>query len=499
MLKNKIYSFSIYLLLFTVLIIAVCFSSFAEESDTTEERDIQTLALTIRAYAQGEGKEIWPGFQLGNQPTVFHYHNGHVYALGLQLDDSKLLNGKPLWERHFFGEDSILFCARYPQSLPPMHNHFFIENEFAFVFGLDHDRDSSHLPILTFIHERFHDFQFGAFEKEIKTGGVLSDYQREEILVGMEIEHRILTEFLLADHLQEKMEHLKDYLAVSETRRHLLRNDSIKWEDHMQKMEGLADYVSVKTFQMLKIIPDFNPEQTLLLMREKKHHGIIFSVQDAMKGRHYFVGAVLGFALDFLEKANWKLEIARENKSLQELLLKAIPMDGDEIATRTNKIKRAMDWTGIQVVIRNKIEKAKQDFGQAFEAFSSQEGILVKIGKPSGRMASGGRHQRSYQIEQQKILVEDTSLAGSEDRTWSLRFTKIPYVLEERNGDRIFKMQPDTLVVLDDREMKAEEILESRSLLQFSRIKFKTEHCELISERSGAVIVENGIILLKFN
>lgn len=480
-----------YLLKLLVLIFMIHASSFANEKGEVENRYIETLALTFKAFARGEGESIWPQFRLSDQAGVFHFQNGHVYAIGLARSSL-------LWEKRMIQSAPVLFCPQYPVSLPPFQPAFPVEGQQAFVFSLDPNPDDSFLPILTFIHERFHIYQFQAFGKEEIAEPIVTDYQDADLLAWMEVENRLLVLFLQASESERKVEYLKDYIAVNQMRRHSLHPDSIKWEDHQQRMEGLADYVSVKTFQMIPCISDFNPEEYLLQMRKKKNRGLVSSAQDAMKGRHYFVGAVLGWALDFC-RINWKFEIEKENVSLQAILESYFPMDEKEKLKRCDDVKRRLNWIEIRDQIAQQLEIAKKEVEKVMQDFSSQEGIVIKMGTPSGHMSSGGRHQKSYQIDNQKALMGDTSVTTSQDQSWSLRFTNIPIVFEEQNGDRTFKLNPEVKLQLDEKEVSLKEILQGDPEVPFSSLSLKDGYCELISKRSGKLCVEQDFIFVKFN
>lgn len=480
-----------YLILLLLLISS--FKASADECPDLEERYIETMVLTFQGFARQGSEPIWPNFHLTDQPAIFHFQNGHVYALGLNSSAS-------LWEKLMIQQFPVLFCSKYFGSLPPLQPAFPIERQRAFVISLDHGNDTGtpFLPLLTFIHERFHIYQFRTFYKEKVVEAEIADYQNADLLAFVELEHRILTSFLQVNEPEIKLQYLKDYLAISHMRRQLIHPHSVKWEDHQQKMEGLADYVSVKAFQIFPYIPHFNAEEFLLKMRQKKNGGVV-TPQDAMKGRHYFVGAVLGWALDFCEVKDWKWRIEKENISLQIMLENILAMNEEEMKKRCLILQETLDWIGIRKQIEQKLESERKEKEKIIQVFTAQEGVVIRMGTPSGHMSSGGTHERIYQVDRKKALVADTSIATSQDQAWTLRFHRIPLIFEEQNGDRMFKLHLHTPLQLNGKQMSLQEILEGyQRELDFISLSLKHEHCELESKRPGKICIEENYISFKF-
>ncbi len=478
-----------------LVFILLCFGLrlIAQESNAREIRYIETLALTFQGFEKQESESIWPHFHLSDCPVVFHFKNGHVYAFGLKRASS-------LWKRNLIQQYPILFCARYPISLAPLQPSFPIEKQRAFVFSLDHGGDSTFFPLLTFIHERFHIHQFQFFKKEKVSQPMVSDYQDVGQFVLMELENCLLSQFLQVGQTEEKIQALKNYLAVSHIRRQQLHEASRIWEDHQQKMEGLADYVSLKTYQVLPYLSDFKAEFTLLEMRQKKTKGLASLAEDGMKGRHYFVGAVLGWALDFCRVSNWKNKIEREPISLYVLLESALKMDESEIQKRFAEVQQNLDQKAIQTRINEQLHQEKIALNEVLQAFEQQEGVIIQMSLPSGRLSTGGRHLKSLQMGYSKALCGDSSLSISQDQAWTVRFKEIPLLFQEHNGNRTFKLNSATILHLDGREIELATIIEQKSAqLKFSSLSLQHPRCELSSKRAGQVIVKDNCVSLLFD
>src|SRR4029077_4416163 len=156
--------------------------------------------------------------------------------------------------------------------------------------------------------------------------------------------------------------------------------------------------------------------------------GLIFSTQDAIKGRHYFVGAALGWALDFCGIVHWKSRIEREDISLQSMLENVFFMEEAEKQERVMRVQKTLNWLEMREKIDQQLNKEKKEGEKVLQTFEAQEGIVIHMGLPSGHMSSGGRHQKSYQVDRLKALLEDTSLSTSQDQSWTLQFKSIPLV-----------------------------------------------------------------------
>jgi hypothetical protein len=212
------------------------------------------------------------------------------------------------------------------------------------------------------------------------------------------------------------------------------------------------------------------------------------------------VGAVLGWALDFCNIENWKWRIEKEEISLQSILENALPMAKEEREERISRVQEDLQRIDIRKQIEQVMEKERKEKEEVIRKFVEQEGVIICMGTPFGHMSSGGRHEKSYQVDHKKALVVDTSVATSQDQLWTLCFHSIPLIFEEPNGDRMFKLHSHTRLQIDGQVLSLQEILQGdQKALAFSSLSLKDEYCELDSQRSGIVRVEDGKILFKFH
>lgn len=465
-----------------IIKLMVCFSILVSSVYADEKEEMHLLARTMQAFQSRQSHEIWPHFNLQSLPTVVHYKNGHAYAF--------LFPGSPKnWKRLFIDQYPVLFSENQTSLLQvPLHPAYKVEGQKAFVFSMDQSPDFS---LLTFIHERFHLHQFRYFSQLHETRGEYLDHQNVTNLSMMELENKLLTRFLECREENQKRIYLKSFLAVVAIRRPMLHAKSIEWEDHQQKMEGTADYVSLKTYQVFPFMMDFDAEKTLLKMRSKKISPSLY--QDVVKGRNYFVGTVICLALDFCHVHGWKKQVANGTKSLHQLLAEALPLTVLEQEMLLSEMVKEFDYDLIEAQIRDKLNEEKRQLGILQDSFKQQAGIAIRVGLPKQHTTSGGRFENSFHFADTKISRKETSTAMSEDQRWTLNFDAIPMVFQDKQGVRLFKLE-DAVLEVDGVEIVLFEIQQKT----FSTITLKSPHCNLKASIPGKIYFSAGTLHIEF-
>lgn len=480
-------------LLFTCLI---SFSSLSSKENLEEKQQITELASTLEAFETVQAERIWPHFKLNGCPSVVHLQNGHIYSF--------YLSPSSLWKKEKIRQRTVLFSDKDHWGVTKimMHPSFAIEGKKAFVIRFDTEArsDQFNLSLLTFVHERFHLYQFDSFKRKEGPPPHYVDEWKEQNQVLMELEHVLLKKFLQYSnqpHLQR--EFLKDFIAVNAVRLKSLSLTSVAWEDLQQRMEGLADYVSVKTFEVFPLIENFSVEQAILEMRKKKTGKVYSLVNDAIKGRHYFVGAVLGFALDFIQ-SDWKSEVEK-GEPLRVLLAHGLGMSQQDVDERFARIKSSTEFEGIQQYIQAKLNQEKGEINQLFQAYRDTQGIPVYIARPLKQPISGGGHNhKSFHIGNGHTLsLHDTSFSSSRNQQWRLRFKSVPYMFEDPVGGRVFKLQEDALIRIDDHQILASDLKAQSASYNFSSLTWEDKHCDFIADISGEIHSSKGKIYIKLN
>ena len=192
----------------------------------TEWDAIQKISQIMEYLKNDQGENIWEGYNLSETPLVITFPSGHLAAFNLKENSNK-------WTSVASSHQNIQFSENDPWGMTKvqMHPHFPVDGQFAFVFKMDLTQDSDYLPFFVLIHERFHQFQFENFAPTRKSREGYQDHLNPENLVLMQLEDRLLTEFIQTDSASmedsaKKQGLLKDYVAVNLTRNKLLKPSS---------------------------------------------------------------------------------------------------------------------------------------------------------------------------------------------------------------------------------------------------------------------------------
>ncbi|MBA3722597.1 MAG: hypothetical protein H0W88_09380 [Parachlamydiaceae bacterium] len=481
------------ILINTTLLFSHSHDHSVEKNLKNEEWQIEKLASILETFKMEEIDPIWPNFDLIELPTTVHFKNGHIYSFGLPLTSK--------WEKTTVNEMDAHFCDHDHWGLTKvmMHPSFDIDGEKSFIFQMNSEMSDLNLPLITFVHERFHLHQFKHFTRhEEKFARYSNEWDEEnQILIG--VENYLLTQFLeQPEQSIEKKELLKDFIAVNAMRQPLLTTPSIAWEDLQQRMEGLADYASLKTFQTYPLLGEIIVEQAILMMRENKTSSHYSVVNDAIKGRHYFIGSVLGFALDYY-KADWKLQ-AEKGVPLRVLLTRAVNITDSEMHERQIRLKASPEYKKISSEIRDQLNKEKQEIELVKQNYENIEGIVLNVSRPMQPISGGGINHKNIQIgEGRTVSIQDTSFSSSRDNKWKLRLKNIPIVFEDGSGGRSFKVEKDFIVHVDGNPMKLHELKAGSKLYQFKTISLQDKACEFTSELPGVLQIIDDELTILFN
>lgn len=476
------------------LLLCVAYLMYALPSFTKEEfedKQINTLASVLESYQTNKKASIWPEFDLNDIPSMVHFKNGHIYSFNLATSNE--------WEKVSIGTREIPFTDKDQWGITSlmMHPSYPIDGEDTFVFSLDTNPNQSalNLPLVTFVHERFHLHQFEHFDRTDERSAMYANEWDEENQILIGLENWLLIQFLSENSIENKKERLKDFLAINHKRVSLLKESSIKWEDLQQRMEGLADYVSLKTFDIFPLLDFFHVENALLEMRAKKTGGDVSLVSDAIKSRHYFVGSTLGFALD-LCGADWK-ERTQNGESLKSLLAEALPQTSQEMQNRIDLLISSQQFEGISRTIQSQLANEKNQLASLLNAFDESKGISVFLGRPMLPISGGGKNRKNCHLGNGfSLAVEDSSFSSTEDQQWRLRFNEVPYVVENPAGGRAFKIDDTTNLVIDDKATSLKNLIVEN--VTFKKLSIQDSHCEFSTELPGSIHVYEESIYIEF-
>lgn len=467
--------------------ILICILTSFNAFSTVEENQVKILSDTHQALDLPQANEVWPGYNLQKMPTIVHFENGHLYSFNLDLKD---------WEILSHSNPRLSFSANDEWGVTEvkMQPAFPIGDKEAFIFAMNSEIPEIERPIFTFVHERFHLHQFDHFNRPEEGFARYMDEWNEDNQVLIGVENWLLTNFLK----DKKIEWLKDYVAVAVHRRQIVEVPTHAWENLQQRMEGLADYVSYKTYEVFPIVGDFDMATYILEGRQNKLHGNYSILTDAMKSRHYFVGAALGIALDFCDVKGWKQEVEK-GAPLQLLLDRAIGMSDDEIDERVARLKSSPDYAEIESNVLNILAYEKEQVQNSIESYKAVEGVVVGLSIPRKPISGGGEvGKRSYIGKGATMNIRDTSVSSSQDQDWQLSFKRIPYMVEDQRGVRTFKLNPQTMFEIDQERFCLQDLQKENRVLSFESLAWNDSHSEFACKLSGLLHIKDGKVFVQF-
>lgn len=447
---------------------------------------VQIVFKIIDKSSSFEGEEVWPGFQLNDSPSIITFSDGSLYALNLKSESS-------VWQALEIEDQLVLYTNKdlWGLSKVEMQTNFQIEGQNAYVFNLEKAKGSEQerqKAFEIFLHERFHRYQFSNFKNP-----ELSDDDHEildsDVLAMLQLEEILLRNFLSSkgDSVKQ-LEYLKDFVSVAKMRRALSSANTINWEDNQQKMEGLADYVSLKFFDRISIFNHYDGSEKLsrLLDLYCQDPNVI---ERAIKWRHYGVGAAIGYALDFLNVGKWKEKI-EGGDSLIDLLEKEIGMDESEVLMRLEQLSMRYGYRRMVEAAKTMMNRFQQERQDLLIGYSQAEGRAIIIGQPkNSTISGGGTTARQLTLQNGSMLsLEDSSTMANDGQSWVLELDEVPYVFQHKNGFREFKLEEDAEIAIDGKIISLKDFKKPNAEKRFSTISWKGRKSRFRSSKHKGVL-----------
>lgn len=451
--------------------------ALALSSAEPEEQVSKVISLTQQKHS-----DAWPSLDLNDSPIVLTFSNQDIYGVNLQKP-------KEIWDKISLGNGAAhkakddLWRIRQLK----LHPSYDIDGENVFVFQMGDDEES--LRILA--HERFHRYQLLHFAPETQKISEYTDHFNPENLALMKIEDILLKEFLEAPK-EKRIELLKDYVAVNAERKKIMSESSLSWEDHQQKMEGLADYVSAKMF---------DGEQQILGNMGQLDDEVEDFADYAIKWRHYSAGAALAFALDFLQAKDWKTKIEKGGY-LSQILENELQDTPENIKKRFNKVQRKYRFKALKKKLANKVRAFQEQLDSLFHKYQEISGPIVRLGHPHGiGISGGGSTERLISLADGTTLsILDASFSSTTDSSWKFSTSEIPFLIQNRAGFREFKIGNQCCLKLNDETISLEALMKGPpGEYPFETLVFEGEKFNFSSEKhAGVLICEGDHIAIKY-
>lgn len=475
--KNKLY----------LLILFIISLSISIQADISKD-ELDTIHRAVRMVNTPEefiDQQIWPQFRL-KPPLIFTWDNGHLFAIGME-------SSNPSWTQLEVDGKTVLYSEKDEWGLHDrlMEANVAVEDYRAFVFRLSSEPSSHPRPLLTFIHETFHLHQFKYFNRQSQLQGY-PDFLNIENLSLLVLEEKVLAEFFKAEGNETRNRLLADFVAVHAMRQHYIQPSSAEWEEDQQKMEGLADYTSMKLVEKTSLFDNFNVKERLALAlgSQAKPQGIS---ERAVRGRHYGVGLGLAYALDFVEMPRWKQRIQEDGCSQIELLKEAFPLTVQEVAERVDRLKKLYGFQEIQKVVAAEVNAYQSDISSLIAEFNDADGVSVEI-KLSQQLGltGGGTSKRMLALPNGTTLIlGDSSKSATTDNSWIMKTQNLPFLLQG-GGNKKFKVSEQTAVQIDGKSYLVRDLINSTGSISFTEFALKNENIEMTSVNHPGLLTITG-------
>ncbi len=469
------------------------YASTAEISKK-EAQFVEKISQTTDFLAhQNSANKVWKSFDLSKTPVIVTFSNNNIYAFGLK-------NPSSAWQKKSIGKQNVLFSEidHWGLNKVSMQAGFLVDGEEAFVFNIDESEGKglTERPIMVLVHELFHHYQFEHFKEPTEFGNY-TDQMNIQNLSLINLEERILIDFLKVKE-EYKLDMLKNYMAVNETRKQLIDPDSIRWERFQQVMEGLADYASIQTFNSFPIIPEFNAQKHLQYVLA----GYIYSEDPqelAVKWRHYGVGATLGIALDYLKIKDWKEQIEKGDESQISILEKHVKLSDMEVQNRLAIVKQNYNYDEIEQELTGKVQSFQSMISDLMGDYQKQKGLIVTIQKPYDASVNGGgsSHGIFHLEDGLTVSVKDKSFSASTDNLWKIELKEIPFIFQDSSCSRILKVDDQLEIVLDGTSHTLESLKKPHHPIFFNSISWddKTSSFESHDREGRLLYTEDGFFI----
>lgn len=460
-----------------IILIFLSFTTlFTVESTEIPITEQERLQLLAELFNDREAKS-WPTLDWHEAPLIVTFENGHIFAFNLKSQDLA-------WEKKEIAGVSFLFATEDHWGLKELHMQpwFPIEEQKAFVYRMN-GQGKAEEDVRVLVHERFHRHQKEHFQLKSHPG-ISRDHLNEENLAWIEIEDQLFRDFLAASDGQSEI--LLDLVAVIKLRREMIDEDTLAWENHQWKMEGLADYVGSSAFGRHQSLLDMHPAKP----------ASEYSVDEAIKWRHYMAGATVGFALDYIQVKGWHEQV-EGGAELTDLLLKNMPISKPVQEKRLKKLKKRFQFKKRRKKIAQNVSTYEAQLESLHQSYAEKPGVVLYMGRPGGGISGGGSNEKLYYLgDGSTVGVHDNSVSSTADGGWKLSTYNISHLYQHSNGLREVKLSPATKIQMDKVSWAMPEILSEPREFLFTSLVIEDNELAFASKNHVGVMVSDGECLV---
>lgn len=463
------------------LIYSLFFISISLNAASIPQAEQERLVLVAEQMGSDQ-RGIWPTLNWKSSPIIVTFENGDIFAFNLKT-------ANPVWEKMSVKGVQVLYTKQDRWGLKGHHmqSNFAIEGQSAFVYQMRISPSVVH-DVAVLAHERFHRHQMENFVLR-ESPGKSMDHLSEENLTWGEIEDVLLRHFLKSSGM-EKLEILKDFVAVNMMRREAIDLSTKQWENRQLKMEGLADYVSTK---------GYGGESLLLAIYPEVEHESDF-IDEAIKWRHYMAGAAIGYALDLLEVRDWKRR-AESGEGLPDLLSKSLVMSKQEQNRRIKAVQERLSYQKRRDMMSARVKRYLDRVQHLETQYDKQEGVRVFLGRPRVDISGGGVNDALVYVDSGSVVaLNDSSVASTNDGKWTFETKNISHLYQHERGIREVKIDKQAVIHINQVKFSLDELMrEKKREYPFKHLKIQCNNSSLDSkEHAGVLVIDDSGLHVKY-
>jgi len=475
---------------FLFFFVTVSAMSFASFKPSTEETLVDKIAQTIQSLQLSHTK-VWPEYDLSKQPLVVITKQGKIYGFNLSTQN-------PAWKPVRLDNPTVVYTDQdmWNLSQVSMQDKYQLDGQevFVFNFGVMQQPGPDFQPLLIMIHELFHKHQFANFAPDADKGNY-RDRNNVENLALAHMEEQLLINYLDAESNEEKRRFLRSFAGINQWRKELIAPSSVLWECHQQKMEGLADYSAIKTLDTFGLYETFAAKNHLIATL-KSYSQRNRAIDNAVKWRHYGVGATIAYALDELAVPDWKMRVQNGEISLTDALSDALALESGYLDEIKAKVSAHAEFLDLKKTFGEAIIQTQNQIDTILNDYAETKGLVIKIDKPKCGVNGGGQSQGIYHLEDgSTVSVQDSSYSSTTDNLWKLELVQVPFLFQQRSGFRELKLSEEPVLFVDEKQVTIKQLKQTGHALEFATLKFTTPTCTFESyERPGILEIKEGCL-----
>lgn len=336
------------------------------------------------------------------------------------------------------------------------------------------DGEEARSALHTMLHELFHVHQERSFSPRAGSGVAL--YDNAEALASLNIEHLILSRALSdGDRWRETA---KDFVALRGERRRS-RPGTIATEDLLERLEGIAEYVSFNSAMPEQGSAARDSRIVRQLMLRLLHEN------RSSRSRYYPSGAAMAMLLD-RGGMDWKQRVAG-GAAVFPLLAAMLPMSTVECAARLQRVRASYSFAPLQAEAAHLLREESDERGKIVTAFRKLGRWMVILTAPPGaeRTVSNAVTSQSADFDDGTVIaaVQFSSRRFGQSVNLLLRQTAMMEVPHAPRGAAFhFPLEAAAVIKLDGVSWTP-----SDSSLKFRSLEIKDNHSDLVIRSPGRI------------